>query len=78
MHPDIGILLTYIKLNRLSMIPDGLNTLTFQYSGTNNAPGNQVLAPLHGILPVSRTYYGYVYSPMHIRRSLDRHNHTAA
>ena len=50
MNPDIFIFHTYSWPDSLSMIPDGMNNLTHQSVGTNDAPGTHSLVPLHGIL----------------------------
>ena len=66
MYPDRGIVHTYRRSDDLSTRPDNQNTLTCQSYNMNNAPRDPLLlAPLHGILPVSRIcyVYGYVYGP---------------
>ena len=44
MHPDRGIVCTYIMSDGISTKPDDQNTLTCQSTDTNDAPRN----PLHG------------------------------
>ena len=47
MYPDIGILRMHRRSDSISTIPDGPNTLTRQYTVTNNAPRYPLHAPLH-------------------------------
>ena len=46
MYPDIGIVCTDRNSDRLSTGPYDSNTLTHQFSGTNNAPRELLLGPV--------------------------------
>ena len=46
MHPDRGIVRTYISLDGLSTILDDQNTLTHQSADTNNAPRDPLNGPV--------------------------------
>ena len=50
MYPDRGIVRTYIRSYGISTRPYGLNTLTHQPSGTNNAPQGPPSWPCYNVL----------------------------
>ena len=51
MHPDRGIVHTYIRSDGLSTIPDDQNTLTRQSVDKNDTPRYPLLVPVtHNIL----------------------------
>ena len=50
MYPYVGIVHTDIRSDGISMISDGLNTLTRQPHGLQmNPPGNRFTAPLQSV-----------------------------
>ena len=60
MHPDRGIVRTYRQSVILSTIPDDQNTLTLQYTNTNDAPRDPIPGPVT-IMNTDKCLYKFLH-----------------